>query len=600
MGRLLTKTLLQFHIFSLCVGLCSLLTGPFCPISRAQDGLELDGPAAASLPQDIPPLPGPGDAEAKLYVSRTNVAVFHDLLIAPLATWLKDGKFVLRVVREPEFDWTLSEDWEGNSRAAGSHYSLDRDWNLIGAEGPEAAAGLPFGRADLVNSESDSQRKAYKILWNIAAMEGVVGDLLYGGELCWFSSQSLQRKSAAMFYRRTFFRETAEQRSALLPKTEDELSFTRQSSSSAGKAASALSQGQASSAALPLWTLLRQDVLQLLSPPVVFGYSVITWRHPRAVEDEVWIHSPVIDRNRHVLSANRGDRLLDGVLSYDDLFVSGAKVQSVFARVVEEKVLLVPFPSLTPYQLEQERVLRTENPATSGGTAPRPEMSGRESPDRFEDIWTVRGRHTRPTEGPVMTLWNFEAQRGSPLAAWVPVTVYFIPRRVWIIEFSAKDPFYPAGRQVLVVDQDSMLPVYKIIYNQKGDYDRTIIGGWILARDKSGHLRFPAAAFVLGVDREARNATAFTADYVRTFLGKNTAAAREVRKLVDITEYRRQRSAKEPAKEVRETKEQAESAADRDFEASRAEEPEEREQESESSAEKSSAGGLPEEDIPAD
>ena len=63
------------------------------------------------------------------------------------------------------------------------------------------------------------------------------------------------------------------------------------------------------------------------------------------------------------------------------------------------------------------------------------------------------------------------------------------------MELTPRLPFYATGRAILVVDQESMLPVYRVVYDRSGAYLRTIVGSWALASTKDGVERFPVEAF---------------------------------------------------------------------------------------------------------
>ena len=58
--------------------------------------------------------------------------------------------------------------------------------------------------------------------------------------------------------------------------------------------------------------------------------------------------------------------MLGGLLTLDDFFVWSTKVQSVEAKVVEEKVLLVAFPALTYYLAEFDEFSTASNSLISG------------------------------------------------------------------------------------------------------------------------------------------------------------------------------------------------------------------------------------------
>ena len=95
----------------------------------------------------------------------------------------------------------------------------------------------------------------------------------------------------------------------------------------------------------------------------------------------------------------------------------------------------------------------------------------------FESLWSVPGLYRDEDDIRKMVLWNYEKRRfGRPVVAWQPVSIYFVPRRVWVLRLDILDPFYPSGHQVLVVDKESMLPSYKLSYDQSGAFQKISMG----------------------------------------------------------------------------------------------------------------------------
>ncbi len=456
----------------------------------------------AALPSDLPPLPSPGDQSEQLYVTKNNVSLFHEVLIAPLAVGIKEGHLAIPVVSKLQFRWQLSAAWDAATLANIGEFGLDEQNNLISLQGRAPTAGLPFGDARLINQESDPVRKAYKILWNLSFAELPEHDILYGVNLYWVGTQSYLRKSTGLFYRR------------MLPPPTGETSEK---------------------------PIFRQDVLQLVSPPVVFGFAELSWRFFGLDPDKVWIYSPVIERSREIFEANRGDPILDGALTFDDLFVWSGKVQSMNAKVVADKTLLVPFPLTQTVSLAQEEI--EQKPIQRVFPGPDEHGAGlieQQGETHREKVLSVSGLFGGIESKMATMLWNFESKRFPTYAPWIPTEAKFVPRPVWIIELSPRNPFYLSGRQVLVVDQELMLPVYKVVYNRRGGYDRLVMGGWALAMTEDKKIRLPFSAFTIAVEQGFRPAVAVSHSYVNTFRGEEgTKIGGEVRKLLDIASHGR-------------------------------------------------------------
>jgi hypothetical protein len=497
---------------------------------------------AVRLPKSLPKLPSPRARDSRYFISRSNVEDFREYLLAPIVTWMKAGLFAVRAFSHVDYEWIMPPQWERESRANVDRYLLLDDFSLSMADGAERSSlGLPFGHFEEIDAEVDPQKKAYKILWSVEYAQSISKDILYEGEFIWFGAQEVIRRATGTLYRSYEFP----------PKSTGEAGEV-QNPAKAGEAAAPSAdvtlvvngQNEDTSAMKSLeytgfgdrTDYLYREVLQLADPPVVQGYAQIFWRHRGAFEDDGWMHSPVIGRNRRVLGANRSDPLLGGELTTDDLFVWSGSPAEVYAQLVDEKVLFVPFPALANHALELLPYAGASSASSFLEESGLPRASV-ESKTQVERVLSVRGYHQRTDGTPTMTLFNGETRTLPGIAPWVPVTMVMVPRRVWILELSPRDPAYLAGRQVLVIDKLSMLPVYKVVYGRSGEFERMVFGAWSLANSKDEAIKFPLASFVFGVDRNAKQAMAFSSDYVRTFLGAESKAAAELRSLLSIESH---------------------------------------------------------------
>lgn len=265
---------------------------------------------------------------------------------------------------------------------------------------------------------------------------------------------------------------------------------------------------------------------------MVFGFAEISWRALEKIDDSVWIHSPVTGRNRQVFEANRSDSLLGGGLSLDDIFVWSGRVQSFEAKVIEDKQLFVPFPSLNIFDVQQ-RAAQAEVPQATLSSS----SSAAQLPPAIkqEEKGYVVGQPFRRSDGTTNSvLWNLESRKYPTSSAWTPASVTFVPRQVWVLELNPRNPFYASGRQLLVIDQESMLPVYKVVYARDGSYKKTVIGAWGLASSADGQIRFPFSSFVIAVPQSKRNVVALGTNFVESFLGEESKQAQSIRSALNI------------------------------------------------------------------
>ena len=69
-----------------------------------------EGNPPLSLPAGSPRLPGP-ESDGPRYVTQQDAEKFRKLLLAPMASWLESGRFVMRVMARPKFEWRYGEEW---------------------------------------------------------------------------------------------------------------------------------------------------------------------------------------------------------------------------------------------------------------------------------------------------------------------------------------------------------------------------------------------------------------------------------------------------------------------------------------------------------
>lgn len=489
---------------------------------------------AAPVPTEVPVIPNPGPNSPDVFLSKENIDDYRSLLLAPLAAWIEGNSLVLRLARSLEFGWDYGEAWNELTEKNITTYNLDETFSLTSTS-EKPSGGYPFGGADELSEVDEAGRRARMILWNVQYTQAALGEHKYEGELVWLGAQTVLRKSEAHYYSRSFLSpEPAPEKPKVstLPAAETE----KKEENAEGEANSVPPERPAEPTAVAFSgpnDLFQQSLLTLRTPPVVSGYSQLSWRFRGPKEDLYWIYSPVIGKEREVLSANRSDGLLDGTLTMDDFFVWSTKVQSVNARLLEEKVLLVPFASRFPHAIissarsEEEKAKEAELPLE------------------------VSGLHEKLDGSRTMTLWNHETRQVARYAPWVPTSAHFVPRAVWIIELSPRDPYYSSGREILIVDKRSMLPVYKIVYDNYGEFKRIVMAAWGLAQKKESSVGLPFVAFLLAVDRGARQAMTFTPHRVLLFdeESKPSQARTDMRRLLDIRTHSKVANAKpEPPK----------------------------------------------------
>jgi len=494
-------------------------------VLQAEGGVEV---YRAEIPEGVPEIPNPGAEFRGLVVKKENVEAFRSLLLAPLAAWIEGDSLVMRLARNLDYSWDYGSTWNFQTKDNLTSYNIDEQGALI-SKAVAPHAGFPFGTDSALSEVDDPAQRARMILWNISYAESLIGDVKYEGDLTWIGSQTVLRKSEAHFFRSSFLSPKAapekpnlhaEQKPSDARAKEEAPEPTPTPSNVAPTEVSFSGPGD----------LFRQELLQLRSPPVVFGYAQLGWRYRGEEEDSYWVYSPVIEKAREVLPANRSDSMLGGVLTMDDFFVWSTKVQSVNAKVLEEKVILVPFSS----RFAHVAVLPNTGLPNTG--PPNADADG---------VLEIPGLHEKLDGTRTMTLWNYETRQVARYAPWVPTSAHFVPREVWILELTPRDPYYETGREILIVDKRSMLPVYKIVYDKYGDFSRIVMAAWGFAQVKGSSAGLPFVGFLLGIDRGARQAMTFTPHRVKMFAPETSGKKmvpekREMLSLFDVRNHGKQ------------------------------------------------------------
>jgi hypothetical protein len=209
---------------------------------------------------------------------------------------------------------------------------------------------------------------------------------------------------------------------------------------------------------------LFREWIEVLQPQILRHYAWLTFRFTGGFEDVVWLHSPAIGQNRQIGGINRMDGFAATPFALDDLFTWSGKPDIFDAHFDRSLTALTPFVS------------------TGVGVA-----STISNGCVLIDDSVAAGRQKE-----MASRWNLYSRRHPQAASWLPVEVLYVPRNLMRLELSSKDPHALYSRQVLYVDADSMLPVYKIVYDRTGSQWKLVISALSLAKEenKSDHPYF--------------------------------------------------------------------------------------------------------------
>ena len=89
----------------------------------------------------------------------------------------------------------------------------------------------------------------------------------------------------------------------------------------------------------------------------------------------------------------------------------------------------------------------------------------------------VHGSLKNGSGDPTSVLFNFDhGKKRRP--AWIPSNLNFAKINSHIIELTSLNPYTLEGKIILVLDEDSFLPLYKIVYDRRGNIIKNVIALW--------------------------------------------------------------------------------------------------------------------------
>ena len=187
--------------------------------------------------------------------------------------------------------------------------------------------------------------------------------------------------------------------------------------------------------------VLFREKIALQGPEVLKGLSWLTFRFLGREGDYLWASSALIHKVRQLTGSNRSDEIFSGAFSPDSLFVWSGKVEAVVPVVVARRTILVAF--------------NPEPFAAAPGQAP-------------SCVGAEFGKHSLAL--------NRDSRRFPQHPAWVPTAVRFVPRRVWQVDLTSRDPFSLDAVQRVFVDERTQLPVYRMSWGQDARLRHVSIG----------------------------------------------------------------------------------------------------------------------------
>ncbi len=227
---------------------------------------------------------------------------------------------------------------------------------------------------------------------------------------------------------------------------------------------------------------LFRERVTFLSPKAMQGLSWLTFRFIADSEDVVWSYSPAIKKMRQLVGTNRSDSFLGTPAALDDLFGFSTKIQTVEGVAISEELMLAPFLGL------DSLTLKVEEPGCFNSIAE-----------------TIDDKGDSHTHSP---------QLASKLGL-DSTKLVFVPRPVFRLDLMQRDPYALVGRQIVYIDKELFVPLYKVSYDRAGALQKLVIIPHAAVHSPDGqvHTWVPTATFVY--DLKAKSLVTITYTKVR-------------------------------------------------------------------------------------
>ena len=193
---------------------------------------------------------------------------------------------------------------------------------------------------------------------------------------------------------------------------------------------------------------LYRQRLVLNQPKFLANFSWLGFNFYNHNSDILWIHSAVLGQTRRVSSSNRSDPVGNTIFNLEDFLAwSGNLVQQGLSGVEQVYALAPVMKSLAKVK----------------------KASGKEC---LQLNWTKKDR---PLAKETMSRWSSRSLATLGQFAWNPDNLVYQERELWRIKLVSKDPYTLYGQQVLYIDTASLIPVFKIVYDQAGTLWKSLI-----------------------------------------------------------------------------------------------------------------------------
>ncbi len=352
-------------------------------------------------------------------LNKTNWEIAKGAVPDEILEFYKRGDYENVIIQKPGNDWLVDPTLVAASKANAGKYDIDENGTVVDkatGKRPDTILGRPFP-----DISADDPKAGSKAIWNWFYTLYWEGSFHTSSPVNWISRDGPLRRISTDVHFKYYDGNPPE--------------------------------FQAKIGENPL-NILARTMGVVVQPADVNGIVNLNWRFRDGdKEDNAWTYVPALRRVRPINPANRSDGLLGSDISLDDgPYFDGKPEDFEFKLVGEGKVLAhfdgvalekgSPVEALDP----EEEVSKLVPEAGTGWRLVSPEVAL--IPPQLDD---------------------WQRKDGENLVAWAPIQYSLVPRPVWIVEATPKNPYYLYGKQIMYFDKDTFRGYWKNKYDWKGN-----------------------------------------------------------------------------------------------------------------------------------
>lgn len=219
---------------------------------------------------------------------------------------------------------------------------------------------------------------------------------------------------------------------------------------------------------------LMTELISVKEPYDLSGILSLNLRAIENVPDQVYAYVPAIRRVKKISGTTRSSPALGTDFVNDDGLGWMGKIESMNWKALDQKMALIPMMKWA-----------VKGPA--------------EFVKQADGSWAAPKHIKSPTNGYETPGW-----KGAP---WAPTDIVWVPRTVYVVEATPKDPYYNYGKTTYYIDPIAGI-AYKIIYDKNISYWKSLAITYVPAKwGEDDKVTVSSAAWYCVVDDKKQHAS---------------------------------------------------------------------------------------------